>query len=58
MGEYVINPVSSRYFITRVKRKYRFVEYDQYSEEDLNVTLRGFNVSINAFLKSIVGELV
>jgi len=58
MGEYIIDPVISRYFKTRVEGKYRFIKYDQYSEEDLNVTLRGFNASINAFLKSIVGEMV
>ncbi len=57
MGEYITNPVISRYFKTQVEGKYRFIEYDQYSEEDLNVTLRGFNASINAFLKSMVGEM-
>jgi hypothetical protein len=38
MGEYITNPVISRYFKTQVEGKYRFIEYDQYSEEDLNVT--------------------
>ena len=55
MGKYIINLAIPRYIKTQVEGKHRFVEYDQYSEEDLNVT---FNASINAFLKSIVGEMV
>ena len=52
MGEHIIRyPVIPRYFKTQVEGKYRFIEYDQYLEEDSNVTL-------NAFLKSIVGEMV